>query len=495
MSSPGLDDFAEQRAAGLIAPFVPSDDGEWVDCWTLAVTAQKALELSNQYSRVGILIEKNFPDFGPADGAEEAFAHASLEDLSRAKARAVYAATGLPSVAETHDLAIDPPESGSSINKTLQQGYYTRDMETEADVMIDRVRPISDEQRLTTFCSVVAYYDGEMEIVTHGSVTVAIVFSAARYCTIAIAQAFDDLYKTLSRKLGLKLYNPAKEQAHAEAASTEQSKKLVGAMMLRERLLREGKLLEDGIVKVSSFLNHLVDVDLMEECGLELAERMRSTMPNKVLTVESTGLICALPTARRLGIPLLFARKSRPITISDSFQTTYRSATKGVSSELVVSCEYLQAGDRVLIIDDFLAGGSTAEALFKLAKMAQAKIVGVGVLIEKMSSGGRAFLSGYSVPVESLAKIDIADAHTSHPRLKVVEEEQWVDKAAAEIAAENAKRAAEKKSIEDSNAMLDADLDEEGMGGILDDGGVVDLGGGADDLDLIEDSLIRSTRR
>lgn len=92
----------------------------------------------------------------------------------------------------------------------------------------------------------------------------------------------------------------------------------------------------------------------MEECGKDLAERLRRTMPNKVLTVESTGLIIGLPTARELGVPMVFAPKSRPITMSDSYETTYRSATKDTTSELILLCEYLESGDRVLIDDDFL---------------------------------------------------------------------------------------------------------------------------------------------
>lgn len=491
-----LQGYSEQRAAGLIPPFLANEGEEWADAWTLSVLPRKAVELKNQYSRVGILIEHNFADFIAAPGAEETFERATLEDLSRAKARILYKASGLPSVAETHDLAIDAPESGSKIHKTLQQGYYTRDVAGEGDVMIDRVRPISDENRATRFCSCVAYFDGEMEIVTHGSAIVAMAFSAARYVTVATAAAFDDLYKMLTRRLGLALYTPEQSRAQLAAGSRNETKKFVGATMLRERLMREGKLLDDGIVKVSSFLNHMVDVDLMEECGLELAERLRSTMPNKILTVESTGLIPGLPTARQLGIPLVFARKSRPITISDSFQTTYRSATKSITSELVVSCEYLQAGDRVLIIDDFLAGGSTAEALFKLAKMAHAKVVGVGVLIEKMSSGGRAFLSGYSVPVESLAKVDVADLATSRPRLIVVEEEPWQNRLKNKASDEENAKPVARKRVQDSNDVIFGDLD---IDDDLDDEGVVAIDGDDDDefdqYDLIEDELKRSVGR
>lgn len=421
--SPSLQEYREQREAGLVSSSIDEHSFEWIDAWALSVSSRKGYELRNQYSNVAILIERNFSDFEPAEGCRDVFNNASLDEISMTKARAVYEATGLPAIAETNDLAIDPPESGSRINKSLQQGYYTRNVDEEADAMIDRVRPISDENRMTRFKSSVAYYDGEIEIIKHGAVDVAIAFSSQQYATIATTAALDELYKELTKRYGLTFEDVERTKKASEGVDESERKVLVGATLLKERILRDGKMLREGILKVSSFLNHMVDTDLMEVCGEELAERLRYTMPNKLLTVESTGLIVGLPTARKLGIPLIFARKSRPITISDSYQTTYRSATKGTTSELIVSCEYLEPGDRVLIIDDFLAGGSTAEALFKLAKMAHSKIVGVGVLIEKMSDGGRTFLAGYDVPVESLAKILPG---SDDGRIKFVEEDPWV---------------------------------------------------------------------
>lgn len=165
-----------------------------------------------------------------------------------------------------------------------------------------------------------------------------------------------------------------------------------------------------------------MDVNLIEACGEELAVRLERTMPNKILTVEATGLIPAIFVARQLQVPVVFARKQRPLTISDAFTVSYRSQTKGTPAELIVSEEYLSAGDRVLLIDDFLAGGSTAEALFKLIKMANAKVVGVGVLIEKVEGSGRAFLSGYEVPVESLVKVSGLESG----RIDVVDEPPFV---------------------------------------------------------------------
>lgn len=421
--SPSLQEYHEQREAGLISPAVDAKKEKWSDIWMLAVNNREGKELHNQYSRVGIFIDRNFQDFRPAEGCSDAFQSASLQELSLMKARQVYEATGLPAIAEMSDFAIDPPESGSRINKVLQQGYYTRQAE-EIEAMIERVRPISDENRMTHFQSCVAYYDGEVEITRQRTAHVAILFSGVQYVAVATTAALDELYKEHTRRFKLELDGSVgRESGHDRDEEGEHGKVLVGASMLKERILRDGKMLDEGIIKVSSFLNHMVDTDLMEVCGEELAERLRHTMPNKLLTVESTGLIAGLPTARMLGVPLVFARKSRPITISDSYQTTYRSATKGTTSELIVSCEYLEAGDRVLIIDDFLAGGSTAEALFKLARMAHAKVVGVGVLIEKMSDGGRAFLSGYDVPVESLAKILPGGEKGG---IQFVEEEAWV---------------------------------------------------------------------
>lgn len=494
--SPSLAEYAERKASGLIPPFMSNEGEEWSDSWTLAVSSAKARELKNQYSRVGILIEHNFTDFLPVAGAEEVFEGASIEDIARAKARAVYHATGLPSMAEASDMTIDAPESGSKITKSLQHGYWTKDIYEDGDAMIDKVRPISDENRCTRFSSCVAYFDGEVEIITQGKAVVAIVFANTRYCSIAVAAAFDDMFKDLTRRVGLSYYNPDEFDALTSMdGSTKAGRiKLAGATMLRERLMREAQLLGDGILKVSSFLNHMVDVELMEECGLELAERLRSTMPSKILTVESTGLIPAIPVARQLGIPLIFARKSKPITISDSYQTTYRSATKGTTNEIVVSCEYLHAGDRVLIIDDFLAGGSTAEALFKLANMAHAKVVGVGVLIEKMASGGRAFLSGYNVPVESLAKVSVSDAHNGDLRLDIQEEKPWTVPNSKAASSGSSNGTAIESNTANSNSSNSINVNDVEILNHEDDVGVLN---GTDDDDLfddIEDILVRNRR-
>ncbi|KAA0251878.1 MAG: xanthine phosphoribosyltransferase [Acidobacteria bacterium] len=175
---------------------------------------------------------------------------------------------------------------------------------------------------------------------------------------------------------------------------------------LVERIRREGKNLGRGILKVDGFVNHQVDAALMDACGRELARRFANAGATKVLTAEISGIAPAVLTALHLGVPVVYARKTKPITMPDQvFLTLSPSHTKGVMTELVVSPEYLGAGERVLVVDDFLATGATILGLARLAKAAGATIVGVGALIEKTFEGGRDALAPLGVPVEALARI------------------------------------------------------------------------------------------
>jgi xanthine phosphoribosyltransferase len=181
--------------------------------------------------------------------------------------------------------------------------------------------------------------------------------------------------------------------------------------LLEERILRDGKSLGGGILKVDSFINHQVDPGLMDECGKELARRFKNVGATKVLTAEISGIAPALTTAFHLGLPVVYARKHKPITMPDQvFLTLSPSHTKGRIVELIISPEYLAGGERVLIIDDFLASGSTILGLVRLAKSAGAELVGVGALIEKTFEGGRHALGHLGVPIEALARISSLDA-------------------------------------------------------------------------------------
>jgi len=175
---------------------------------------------------------------------------------------------------------------------------------------------------------------------------------------------------------------------------------------LEERILRDGKNLGGGILKVDSFVNHQVDPLLMDVCGREFARLFASVGATKILTAEISGIAPAVTTAIHLGLPVVYARKTKPITMPDQvYLTLAPSHTKGRMVELIVSPEYLANGEKVLIIDDFLASGQTILGLARLAEAAGSRIVGIGALIEKTFEGGRDALKSLDVPIHSLACI------------------------------------------------------------------------------------------
>lgn len=176
--------------------------------------------------------------------------------------------------------------------------------------------------------------------------------------------------------------------------------------MLKERILRDGKNLGNGILKVDNFINHQVDPRMMDACGREFARRFAAVGATRILTAEISGIAPALMTGLHMNLPVVYARKSKPITMPDTvYLTVAPSHTKGRMVELIVSPEYLASGEKVLIIDDFLASGATIQGLVRLAQAAGSDIVGIGTLIEKSFEGGRDVLSHLNVPIESLACI------------------------------------------------------------------------------------------
>jgi xanthine phosphoribosyltransferase len=175
---------------------------------------------------------------------------------------------------------------------------------------------------------------------------------------------------------------------------------------LKKRIRKEGRNLGNGILKVDGFINHQVDPVLMDACGREFSKRFNGVGATKILTAEISGIAPAITTGFHMQLPVVYARKSKPITMPDQvFLTLTPSHTKGRTVELIVSPEYLAGGEQILIIDDFLASGATILGLVRLAQTAGATIVGIGALIEKSFEGGRDALSFLNVPVESLAVI------------------------------------------------------------------------------------------
>ncbi|MBI3161282.1 MAG: xanthine phosphoribosyltransferase [Chloroflexi bacterium] len=179
---------------------------------------------------------------------------------------------------------------------------------------------------------------------------------------------------------------------------------------LKDRISSDGQIMGNGILKVDGFVNHQVDPSLMDACGREFAKRFKDSGATKILTAEISGIAPALTTGIHLNLPVVYARKTKPVTMPDQvYLTLAPSHTKGRMVELIVSPEYLANNEKVLIIDDFLASGATILGLARLAEASGSKIVGIGALIEKDFEGGRKALSKLDVQIESLACIKSLD--------------------------------------------------------------------------------------
>jgi xanthine phosphoribosyltransferase len=180
--------------------------------------------------------------------------------------------------------------------------------------------------------------------------------------------------------------------------------------LLKQRIMTDGKNLGGGILKVDRFINHQVDPILMDACGAEFARLFAGTEAVKILTAEISGIAPAIMAGKYLNLPVVYARKTKPVTMpSQVYITVAPSHTKGHNIELIVSPEYLGRGEKILIIDDFLASGATIAGLVRLAQAAGAEVVGIGTLIEKTFEGGRDLLANLNVPIHSLVSISNMD--------------------------------------------------------------------------------------
>lgn len=180
---------------------------------------------------------------------------------------------------------------------------------------------------------------------------------------------------------------------------------------LIERIKAEGTYIGNGIIKVDGFVNHQIDPALTTAIGVEFATQFAAAgvdAVTKVVTAEVSGIAPALATAQALGVMMVYARKHRPITMPEGFYLAEApSHTKGGIVQLMISPEYLNASDRVLLIDDFLATGLTIGAIVDLIRQSGATLCGIGCVIEKVFEGGRDHLADLDVPILSLAKIDL----------------------------------------------------------------------------------------
>lgn len=176
--------------------------------------------------------------------------------------------------------------------------------------------------------------------------------------------------------------------------------------LLEDRILKDGHIGADNVLKVDSFLNHQIDVSFVCELGKEFYRLFKDEHITKILTIEASGIGIACLAAQYFGVPVVFAKKAKTINIySDTYNATVHSYTHKKDYDIVVSKEFLSKEDNVLIIDDFLAKGSALTALLMLIEKAGAKTAGAGIVIEKAYQGGGNLVRDMGIRVESLAKI------------------------------------------------------------------------------------------
>ncbi len=189
---------------------------------------------------------------------------------------------------------------------------------------------------------------------------------------------------------------------------------------LEEKVLNEGKALQNGVLKVDNFLNHQVDIDLMEEIAKDFATEFKEKGITKVITIESSGIAPALLTAKELKVPLIILKKQpSKVIYQDVHQTVVASFTKDTSYELTIAKNLLTEDDHVLIIDDFLAYGEAVSGAVRLVRLSHATIAGIGILIEKSFQNGREKLTEMGISVYSQVKI----ASLEDGKITLVEEE------------------------------------------------------------------------
>ena len=182
---------------------------------------------------------------------------------------------------------------------------------------------------------------------------------------------------------------------------------------LEEKIISDGKVLEGNVLKVDGFLNHRVDVEILKWMGEEFRRRFDGVKVDKILTIEASGIAIASSAALCFGVPLLFAKKSQSVNVTgDKLCSKVYSFTHKCWNTIYVSAEYLSKGEKVLIVDDFLASGSALEGLVDLVSQAGAEVAGIGIAIEKSFQDGGKKIREKGYRLESLAIVESMDDDT-----------------------------------------------------------------------------------
>lgn len=456
ITSRRLENAAVNPKAEAFFKRAPDERQGYDTMWVSAIEQPCIQNLYGVFSNFGVQFVDNFDDWEYGTEEDET---RSIEEIASFKARKVFQVTGIPCIASRTSFEVEPirPEDLDKVNEEyaatapvaggkktkaptksprVVTGYRFNDVGEHVDHVVQALIPFSEPTRVTRFRSCVCYYDGEMEIFESGELDCDLYFSGSMRTFIPMSAAINSMLKSLELALDLQFQKWLHSKVNDATKGGSYSDV---SIKLRDRVLKEAKVLPNEIIDVSSFMDAFVDVDLMDECGKELAERFIPTKPSKILTIATTGLVIAIrelkysvivcfphydssflvriahisdsyfastiAMAKYLQVPLVYARKQRSIVMADTFDAGYNSKTVGRDRQLLVSRDHIDEDDRVLIVDDFLSSGSSQEALLRIISEAGATAVGVGVLLEKEYEAGRKSLSGFGVPVESLVRI------------------------------------------------------------------------------------------
>lgn len=386
-----------------------------------AVEPPAMCNLKDTFSKFGVEFLENFDDFQHGTPSD---LNLSIEDAASLMAREIYRVTGLPVISSRTSFEVDeytperymedaPYDSFSqSVPRSASQrvpvrpppppvvssAYWFNELGSHVDIVASCLLPHSPPDRTCRFRTCTCYYDGSVEVYGYGLCEVALEYASCNKAFISTTHAISDIAATLRGSFDW-------GQNWAKMNKSDSVVPRSGGKKLREKVLKDAKVLPNDIVDVSKFMDSMVDVNLMDECAEELAHRFLDLKPTKVLTVATTGLVVAIPIAKYLQVPCVYARKQRTVVMSNCYHASYTSKTVGMNRELLVAMDHLDPDDRVLIVDDFLSSGSSQEALLRIISDARAVAVGIAVLLEKEYDRGRKSLSGYDLPVESLVKV------------------------------------------------------------------------------------------
>ena len=177
--------------------------------------------------------------------------------------------------------------------------------------------------------------------------------------------------------------------------------------LLEKRIIQDGEILPGNILKVSNFLNHQIDVNLMEQLGEEFFRLYKDSNVTKVLTIESSGIAVGYAVARKFGVPLVFAKKHKSSNVNEGvYSSKVWSFTHNQAYTVVVSKKYINKGDKILIVDDFLANGNALKGLIEIVEQAEARVSGICIAIEKCFQNGGSLIRNAGYRVESLAAVE-----------------------------------------------------------------------------------------